>query len=75
MCILDESFTNEAECNWKVKSGRSVAVAIRSLVNYRDLQLECARFLLETLLVPVLMFGRRRGLELRLYRGTTSEDF
>ena len=38
-------------------SGRRVAGAIRSLVNARDLQLECARVLHETLLVPVLMYG------------------
>ena len=38
-------------------SGRRVADAIRSLVNSRDLQLECARVLHETLLVPVLMYG------------------
>ena len=31
--------------------------AIRSLVNGRGLQLECARVLHETLLVPVLMYG------------------
>ena len=38
-------------------SGRKVASAIRSLVNARDLQLEYARVLHETLLVPVLMYG------------------
>ena len=38
-------------------SGRRVAGAIRSLVNIRDFQLECARVLHETLLVPVLMYG------------------
>ena len=38
-------------------SGRRVAGAIRSLVNAMDLQLECARFLHETFLVPVLMYG------------------
>ena len=31
--------------------------AIRSLVNARDLQLECARVLYETLLVHVRMYG------------------
>ena len=41
----------------EVTSGRRVAGAIRSLVNTRDLQLKCARFLHETLLVPVLMYG------------------
>ena len=38
-------------------SGRRVAGAIRSLVNTRDLQLECARVLHETLLAPALMYG------------------
>ena len=40
-----------------------VASAIRSLVNARDLQLECARGLQETLLVPVLMYGRDNVME------------
>ena len=38
-------------------SERRVADTIRSLVNAKDLQLECARFLHETLLLPVLMYG------------------
>ena len=38
-------------------SGRRVAGAIRSLVNVRDLQLECASVLHKTLLVPVLMYS------------------
>ena len=54
--VLDKSGTDGAECNRKVASGR-VAGAIRSLVNARDLQLECARVLHETLLEPVLMYG------------------
>ena len=57
---MDESGTDGAECNRKVASGRRVAGAIRSLVNARDLQLECARVLHETLLVPVLMYGVRQ---------------
>ena len=36
-CVLDESGTDGAEC-----SGMRVAGPIRSLVNARDLQLECA---------------------------------
>ena len=55
--LLDESGTDGAECNRKVESGRRVTVAIKSLVNVRDLQLECARVLHETFLVPVLMHG------------------
>ena len=38
-------------------SGRRVAVAIRSLVNARSLQLESASILHESLIVPVLTYG------------------
>ena len=38
-------------------SGRRVAGAIRSMVNARSLQLECARVLHESLLVLVLTYG------------------
>ena len=56
--VLDESDTDGAECSRKVASGRRVVgAAIRSLVNSRDLQFECARVLHETLLVPVFMYG------------------
>ena len=41
----------------KVASGRRVADAISSLVNARDLHLECVRILHETLVVPLLMYG------------------
>ena len=41
-CVLDESGTNGAECNRKVANGRRVAGAVKSLVNARDLQLDCA---------------------------------
>ena len=37
-------------------SGRKVTVAIRFLVKARDLPLECARVLHETLLEPVLLY-------------------
>ena len=47
-CFLDKSDTDVLECRRKVASGRKVAGAIRSLVNARDLQLECARVLHET---------------------------
>ena len=55
-CVLDESGTDGAECSRKVASGRRVAGAIRFLINARDLQLECAGVLHETLLVPFLMY-------------------
>ena len=56
-CAFDESGTDRAKYSRKVASGRRVASAIRSLVNARDLQLECPRVLHETLHVPVLMYG------------------
>ena len=68
-CVLDEVGTNGAECSRKVASGRRVAGPIRSLVSVRDLQLECARVLNQTLLRSVLMYGtiqcygKRRDLE------------
>ena len=49
--VLDKSGTDGAECS------RRVAGVIRSLVNVRDLQLECARVLHETLFLSVLMNG------------------
>ena len=45
------------KCGTKVVSGRRVAGAIRSVVNARSLQLEYARVLHESLLVPVLTYG------------------
>ena len=56
-CVLDESGTDRAGFNRKVESRRRLAGAIRSLVNARDLQLECTRVLHETLLVPFLMYS------------------
>ena len=53
-CVLNESGTYESECSRKVVSGRRVAGAIRTLGNAMDLQLECGRFLHETLFVPVV---------------------
>ena len=79
MC-LDMSGTDKADCSRKVASGRNVAGAMRSLANARDLQLECARVLRETLFVPILMYGSERVLwkekersRIRMYRWTTSE--
>ena len=54
---MEEADTDGAECSRKVASGRSVSGAIGSLVNARDLRIECARILNETLLVPVLTYG------------------
>ena len=58
-CVLDESGTDEAVCSRKVASVRRVAGAIRSLVNARSVQLECARVLQESLLEPVLTYGSK----------------
>ena len=41
--VLDEVGTDGAECSMNVASGRWVEGSIRSLVNARDLQLECDR--------------------------------
>ena len=49
---LDESGTDEAECRRKVMSGMRIAGNTRSLVNARDLLLECAIVFHKTLLVP-----------------------
>ena len=56
-CVLNESVTHETECNRKVASKRKVLGAVRSLVNAKDLQLDCVRVLHETLLVHVLVYG------------------
>ena len=56
-CVLDESVTDGEECSKVVASVRRVAGVIRSLVNPMDIQLECARVLHETLLMPVFMYG------------------
>ena len=55
--VLDKSANNEAECSRKVVSGRRLAGAIRSLVNARSLQPQCARILHESLVVPLLTYG------------------
>ena len=52
-----EEGSDEAECSRKVASGRRVTGAIRSQVNARILQLECAMVLDELLLVLVLTYG------------------
>ena len=54
---MDEVGTDWAECSRNLASGRRDAGAIRPLVNARVLQLQCARVLHETLLVPVLTYG------------------
>ena len=59
-CLLDESGTYEAACSRKVASVRRVSGAIRFLVNARNVQLECASVLHESLLVHVLTYGSER---------------
>ena len=56
-CIFDESVTYGAECSRKVARGSRVKGAIRTLVNARDLQIECPRVLHEALLVLVFTYG------------------
>ena len=41
-CVLDKSSTDGEECSKRVASGRRIALSIRSLVNIRDLQHDCA---------------------------------
>ena len=52
--VLDKAGTDGAECS---EGRRRVAGAIRSLVNARDLEIEYASVLHETLHVPVLTYG------------------
>ena len=40
-CILEKSGTAGAECSRKVVSGRRVAGVISSLLNAKDLKIEC----------------------------------
>ena len=54
---MDESSTDGSEYNRKVGREKKVAGAIRSLVYAKDLQLEHARVLHKTLLVPIHMYG------------------
>ena len=49
-------WTNQVEMDQSLRNKRRVAGAIRSLVNARELQLEYARVLYETFLVPILMY-------------------
>ena len=46
--VLDKLGTYGAEYSRKITNGRKVAGAIRSLVNARDLHLECATVLYKT---------------------------
>ena len=55
----------------KVARGRRISGPISSLVNARDLQLECARICYETLLVPVFMYGS----EIMLWREKEKSRF
>ena len=60
--VLYESGTEEAEC-LKVGNRKKVASAIRSLVNGKGLQFECARVLHKTMFVLVLMYGNENDME------------
>ena len=54
--ILDESDTDGTEYYTKVVNDRTVAGAVRSFVNARNLQLQCVAVLHEDLLVPILIY-------------------
>ena len=67
--IWDVFWTNQVQmdkCSRNVVSGRRVADAIRSLVNARDLQLECAKVFLY--MAVRQCYGRWRDLELWVCR-------
>ena len=79
-CVLNEPRAS-TERSRKVGRWRRVAGAFKALFNTRDLPLECARVLHWVILIPVLVYavrqrygGRRRYLELGLYRWTPSGD-
>ena len=57
MDVSNESGTDDVECLRKVQSGRKVESAIRTQVNDRSLQLECAWMLHEAFLMPVLLYS------------------
>ena len=59
-CVLEEAGTDGTESSRNVTSGRRVAGAMRFLVNTRDLQIECARVLHETLFVPIICMAVRQ---------------
>ena len=59
-CVFDKSGIDIAKCYRKVASRKKVSGAIRSLVNVRGLQLECARILDEGLVIPVLLYGSEK---------------
>ena len=58
--MLYESGIGSAEYCWKEGSVKKAECPIRSLVNARNLQLECERVRHEELLVPVLILGSDR---------------
>ena len=60
-CVLDEPGKDGAECSRKVASGRRFAGVIRSLVNARELQLECKHCLCLFLCMVVKQcYGKRK---------------
>ena len=65
---MHESRTDEAVCSRKVASGRRVAGGIRSLVNARSLQLECARVLYETMIWREKKRSRIRAVHMDNFR-------
>ena len=68
-CVSEKAGTDGAECSRKVVSGRKEAGAIRSLVNARDLQLECARVFHQTLQWREKERSRIRAVQMDNLRG------
>ena len=56
------------QCSRKVVNGRKVAGAIKSLVNVKELSLECARVLHEGMLLPVLLYSSETMVLNKKYR-------
>ena len=73
--MMIERFAEICEIrNLKVNGYKSTVSSVRRVAGARNLQLQCAMVLHESLLVPVLTYeGRRRGLGLGLYSSTSSE--
>ena len=58
--IQDVFWMNQVQMRKRVVGGGGLKAYISSLVNARDLQLECVRVLHETFLVTVLTYARRQ---------------
>ena len=80
-CVLDESGTDGEECNRKVASGKGLQMPLRPELMLGICSMivlgSCMKhffYLFLCMAVRQYYGGRRRNLELGLYRRTTSED-